>query len=173
MKSLSITVKIWLSIGIFILGSIVTTVLGQVQGRDEERSLRRTSDTLFPAVQNAQNAEAAFHRAIRGFNKAVIVESASELEGAAEDCRATIGNLKAMAGMVGLAPWRSSQANDLVVRVEHFLKEASKTYGEVLENPAGITPEAQARMRDLAERTTFLNAALRSARAEFSQDLRQ
>jgi signal transduction histidine kinase/CheY-like chemotaxis protein len=57
------------------------------------------------------------------------------------------------------------------VHVEQFLKDASQTYGEVLENPAGITPQVQARMRDLAERTTSLNAALKREREELSQDL--
>ena len=173
MRHMSITAKIWLSIGIFILGSIVTMALGQIQGRDEGRSLRQTSDVLFPAVQSAQEAEAAFHRAVRGFNKAVIVQSASELEGAAEDCRVTIGSLRGIARMIGLAHGRSSQAKGLAIRIEQFLKDASQTYGDILENPADITPQAQARMRDLAERITSLNAALRSAREEFSQDLHQ
>ena len=168
---MSTTVKIWLSIGIFILGSIVTTTLGQLQGRDEERSLRQTSDALFPAVQSAQKAEAAFQRAIRNFNQAVILRSSFELEGGVEDCRLAVDSLSAIGSIAGLSPPRSSQAKDLASRVERFLKDADETYGEVLQDPQGITPTAQARMHDLAGRITALNEALRNTTDEFSQDL--
>jgi len=40
---LSITAKIWLSIGIFTLGFVLSTFLGQVQGRATEKALRTTS----------------------------------------------------------------------------------------------------------------------------------
>ena len=170
---MSITVKIWLSIGIFILGSIITTGLGQIEGRDEERNLRRSSDALLPGVRKAQQAEAAFDRAIRGFNKAVIVQSTSELEQAVEDCRTTVRNLNAITGMKGISPRRSSQAERLAASVEQFLKDASKTYAEVVENPAEISLDQQTRMRDLAQRFISLNDDLRRATDEFSQDLHE
>ncbi|MDQ2773753.1 MAG: response regulator [Acidobacteriota bacterium] len=173
MKHLSITVKIWLSIGIFVLGSIVTTALGQFQGRDEERSLRRTSDALFPAVQKTQQAEAAFYRAIRGFNQAVILQSAPDLEQAVEEGRATVSTLNAAAGIAGLSPQRSNQTKQLAKRAREFLKDAGETYDEVRENPTGVTPEMQAHMRALAERTAALYQALSGATQDFSQDLHQ
>jgi signal transduction histidine kinase/CheY-like chemotaxis protein len=173
MKRISITLKIWLSIGIFILGSIVTTALGQYQGRDEERSLRRTSDALFPAARNAQHAEAAFHRAIRGFNQAVILQSASELKQAVEDGSSAIKSLNAMAGIAELSRQRSSQAKSLAVSVGQYLNDAAETYGEVIENPTGVTPEMQARMRGLAGRVTSLYEALKETTNETSYDLHE
>jgi two-component system, sensor histidine kinase and response regulator len=173
MKRLSITVKIWLSIGIFVLGSIVTTALGQFQGRDEERSLRRTSDALFPAVQEAQQAEAAFYRAIRGFNQAVILQSAPALQQALEEGRLTVSTLDAAAGIAGLSPQRSKQTKQLAARAREFLKDASETYGEVRENPTGVTPKMQAHMHDLAQRTAVIYQQLSGATQDFSQDLRQ
>ncbi len=173
MKRLSITVKIWLSIGIFVLGSIVTTALGQFQGRDEEQSLRRTSDALFPAVQKAQQAEAAFYRAIRDFNQAVILQSAPALEQALEEGRLTVGTLNEAAGIAGLSPQRSKRTKQLAERTREFLKDAGETYDRVRENPTSVTPEMQAHMRDLAERTAALYQALSGATQDFSQDLHQ
>lgn len=173
MKSISITAKVWLSIGIFILGSIVTTTLGQFQGHDAERCLRRTSDILFPAVQDSQAAEAAFHRALRGFNQAVILQSASELQQAGDDCRLTIKSLDAMAAIVGLPRQPSKKALDLAMRVALFLQDASSTYGEVLEHSTEVAPATQAQMRELAERYTSLNEDLKHVSDEAAQDLRE
>ena len=173
MKRISITLKIWLSIGIFLLGSIVTTALGQLQGLQEERSLRKAAAALFPAVQNAQRAEAAFDSAIRDFNQAVILRRVADLEQGALDCRLTIKNLSAMATLPGLGYGRSSQANDLARRAAAFLSDADVTYGEVLQNPEGVTPETELRMRDLAQRITSLDQDLRKSTDQFSQDLQQ
>ncbi len=130
MKHLSITVKVWLSIGIFVLGSIVTTALGQFQGRNEERILRRTSDALFPAVQRAQQAEAAFRRSIRGFNQALILQSAPEFEQAVEEGRTAVTNLQAIAAIPGLPSFRSRQAMQLAERVQRFLMDAVRDLRE-------------------------------------------
>ena len=68
MKRLNITAKIWLSIGIFVLGYVLATMLGQVQRLRTEATMRATSDALFPAAQQSQAAETAFQGAVKGFN---------------------------------------------------------------------------------------------------------
>ena len=62
MRRLNITAKIWLSVGVFILGYVISTALGQIQGAEARASLRATSDALFPAAQRSQEAESAFQR---------------------------------------------------------------------------------------------------------------
>jgi hypothetical protein len=59
-RHMNITAKIWLSVGVFGLGYIVSTSLGQIQGVLTERELAATSSALFPAAQKSQEAEAAF-----------------------------------------------------------------------------------------------------------------
>jgi hypothetical protein len=41
-----------LSIGIFVVGFVLTTMLGQVQGVNNESTMQATSDTQFPAAQH-------------------------------------------------------------------------------------------------------------------------
>src|SRR5947209_8278685 len=171
MKHIKISIKIWLSIGIFILGTIVTTALGQLQGRHEEGSLRRTSDALFPAEQRTQQAQAAFDRAIRGFNQAVILQSASSLAQAISDGQSAVKHLDAIVGTPGLAAYRSKQAQQLSLRVAQLVQDARVTYGEVLRNPGDVTPETRAQMHDLAQRTNSLYKDLEQATENFSQDL--
>jgi hypothetical protein len=66
--------KIWLSICIFVVGFILSTVLVQVQGISRERILRTASEDLFPAAQSSQDAEAAFLRGVRAFSDAAVMQ---------------------------------------------------------------------------------------------------
>ena len=83
MHRLNITAKIWLSIGVFILGYVISTTLSQMQSREARASLRVTSEALFPAAQRSQEAEAALQRMVKGFGDAVIMQDASGLDRAA------------------------------------------------------------------------------------------
>ena len=87
MRRLSITAKIWLSVGVFILGYVLSTGLSQIQSREARTSLRATSEALFPAAQRSQEAVAAFERLAKELADAVIVQDASGLERAADDGR--------------------------------------------------------------------------------------
>ena len=48
MRRMNITVKIWLSVGVFALGFILATTLGQVQGLLTEHELGTTSSASIP-----------------------------------------------------------------------------------------------------------------------------
>ena len=99
MRRLNITAKIWLSVGVFILGYVLSTALSQIQGREACASLRATSEALFPAAQRSQEAEAAFQRMVKGFGDAVVMQDASGLDRAAEDGRQAVAALKAVAAI--------------------------------------------------------------------------
>src|SRR5579872_1113115 len=71
---LNVTAKIWLAIGIFILGFVFCTALASVQGRNNEDRLRNTSEALFPAALRSQQAEAAFQQAVQAFGDAVLTQ---------------------------------------------------------------------------------------------------
>ena len=85
LKRLNIAARIWLSIGIFILGFLISMGLQQAQGIETERTLRITSEVLFPAAQMSQDAEAGFHRAIKNFSDAVLTQDSEALRRASED----------------------------------------------------------------------------------------
>ena len=62
MKRYSVTTKIWLSVGVFLLGYILSVAFGQIPEPAPRTRLVRTDRTLFPSAQKAQAAEAAFQR---------------------------------------------------------------------------------------------------------------
>lgn len=171
MRKASITVKIWLSIGVFVLGFVLSTVLGQVESLTTERSLRSASEALFPAAQQGQEAEAAFQRAVKGFGDAVVVQDASGLDRAASDGEAAVKNLKSVAAIHGLSADRQRKMSSLADSLQQFIADAHDTYGAILKNPASMTPEVQDKMQKLAGRTDALKASLASMKEKLSADL--
>jgi methyl-accepting chemotaxis protein len=169
---LNITAKIWMSIGVFILGFVLNTVLGHVQGLTTEGRLRVTADALFPAAQRAQEAEAAFERTVKGFGDAVLLQDAAALERANTDGRQATGALGAIASIQDLQPERSRQARELASSLDRFSSDASQVYGEVLANPTKMA-EMQDRIASLASRTNVLKASLKTSKEDLAKDLRQ
>ena len=169
MRQFNITAKIWLSVGVFILGYVLSTALSQIQGRETRTSLRATSEALFPAAQRSQEAEAAFQRMVKAFGASVVMQDASGLDRAAEDGRQAVAALTAVAAIPGLAAGRAADAGTLASSVGQIMTDARSTYGTVM---GGTLPEStQDRMRALALRTAEANAALSQTKEQLAADL--
>jgi methyl-accepting chemotaxis protein len=171
MHRLNITAKIWLSVGVFILGYVLSTGLSQIQGAAARSSLRTTSTALFPAAQRSQEAEAAFQRMVKGFGDAVITQDAGGIDRAAEDGRQTVAALKAVAAIPGLSAERSREAGKLASGIDQILADARTTYGAVMSG--AMTPATQEQMRSLASRTDQAKAALAKTKEQLAGDLNQ
>jgi len=172
MRRFNITVKIWLSVGVFALGFVLSTSLGQMQGLFTERELRATSSALFPAAQKSQDAQAAFERMLKAFGDAVITQDKDGLTHAAEDGAQAVEDLKAVAAIQHLAPERAMEAQDLASAVEQLMGDAQSTYGIVLANPQNMSAE-QEKIRRIAGRNDEIKLALATAKQQFSGDLDQ
>ena len=173
MVRLNIAAKIWLSIGIFILGFVVFTILAQFQGMNMEARLGTLAQALYPAALHSQEAESAFEQAVKGFSDAVVVQEKSSLERGVEGVQRTIECLHRVAAIPGLAPERQMEAAGIAAVGERFLEAARRTYTAVLSNPVNIDPELQHHMLDLASRTNEIRNSIAALRAAFTQDLQQ
>ena len=172
MRNLSITAKIWLSIGVFVAGFVLSTVLGQVESFATEHTLNAASDALFPAAQQSQEAEAAFQRAVKGFGDAVVMQDASGLERAAQEGQAAVSSLKGVAAIKGLPAANKATAGELAQSVDRFTADARKTYSALLSGGAGnMSAETQDSMQKLAARTDALKASLAGLKSGLSNDL--
>ncbi len=171
MHRLNITAKIWLSVGVFILGYVFSTLLSQIQGRSARSSLRITSEALFPAAQRSQQAEAAFQRMMKGFSDAVIMQDGSGLDRAAQYGHQAVAALKSVAAIQGLAGKRAQEAGELSNSLDRLLVDAQRTYGSVL---AGVlTSSTKDQMRELAIRNDQTNVSLTKIKEQFAADLHQ
>jgi two-component system sensor histidine kinase/response regulator len=173
MARLSITAKIWLSIGIFIVGFMLSTALEQVEGIKSENGLRVTAEVLFPAARDSHEADAAFKNMVKEFKDAVVIEDPSALGRGANDGQHVIEYLRALATIKNLSRDRATEAKELVPIVEQFLQEGQETYTAALAKPNEMTPEVQQRMRELASKMEMLSNSLQRLEREFSSDLNQ
>src|SRR6185295_12593795 len=107
MRNLSIAGKIWLSIGVFAAGTLVSLSVSQVTSVRAEARLRLTNDALFPAAQSGQQAEAAFERMAKGFLDAVLLEDRAPLDQGERDGAAAAAALKTAASLPDLNPARA------------------------------------------------------------------
>jgi signal transduction histidine kinase/ActR/RegA family two-component response regulator len=171
MSRLNIAARIWLSIGIFALGFIISMGLQQLQGIETERILRTTSEVLFPSAQMSQGAEAAFDRAIKNFSDAVLIQDSERMRQAGEEGSNAVVNLRAAAAIRGLSTERSRQLIELDGSIEQFLVDARDAYGSMLSSPGDLSQETQEQMRRLASRTEVLKALLKSTKEQLSSDM--
>jgi len=169
MRRLNITAKIWLSVGVFILGYVISTALSQIQGAEARTSLRTTSEALFPAAQRSQEAEAAFQRMVKGFGDAVVMQDASALDRAGEDGQQVVAGLRAVASIPGLSPTRSQAASALAASIEQMMADARVTYGAAV--TGGLAAASQDQIRALAARTDDAKTALAKIKDQLAADL--
>jgi methyl-accepting chemotaxis protein len=171
MRHLNITAKIWLSVGVFVAGFVLSTVLGQLESLNTEHTLNTASDALFPAAQQSQEAEAAFQRAVKGFGDAVIMQDASGLDRAAGEGEAAVASLKKLAAIKGLPESRERSAKELLGAVDQFTADARKGYAGILSG--GMSTDAQDAMKSLATRTDSLKSSLQGLKIGLAGDLRK
>jgi methyl-accepting chemotaxis protein len=171
MHRLNITAKIWLSVGVFVLGYVLSTGLSQIQGQQARTSMQATSEALFPAAQRSQEAESAFQRMLKGFGDAVIMQDTSGLDRAAVDGQQAVAALKAIAAIPGLAAERSGEVGKLASSVDRILADARSTYGAVLSGT--MSASAQDQMRALASRNDEAKTALARTKEHLAADLHQ
>ena len=171
MHRLNITAKIWLSVGVFILGYLLSTALSQIQGRMARASLRATSEALFPAAQRSQESEGAFQRMVKGFGDAVIMQDASGLDRATGDGQQAVAAVKSIASIPGLSAERSADARKLASAIEQILDDARTVYGAVL--GGAMTSATQDQMRALAARTDQAKANLTKTKEQLAGDMKQ
>jgi hypothetical protein len=171
MKSLSIAAKIWLSIGVFVAGFVFSTTLEQLQGRSTEHDLQVASGDLFPAAQKSQEADAAFQRAVKSFSDAVVTQDTSAIDHGTEDGQAAAALINEIAGIKNLPSNSADESRKLGSTIASFVSDAGTAYKTMAGNPSSMTPEMQAKIRDLASRTDDIKKSLTTTRDVFSRSL--
>lgn len=153
------------------LGYVLATVLGQVQGKRTETTLLEISNSLFPAAQAMQEAESTFQRVTKAYSDSVVTQDSGSLAVAREDGARMVQGLNRIAGSGGIDSARAASAKELAASTDRFLSDATNIYSQVISNPAAMTADMQDKMRDLASRTNAIRAALAETRKASAQDL--
>ena len=165
MNAIRIRARIWLSIGIFVLGFLLATVLWQIGSRSAEQDLGTISDSLVPAVKDSHDAQSAFQGLIEAYAHVTATERSTELATAELEGNRVIAALHGIAARKGLAPRRVRQAANLAQATAAFQSQALLVY---LKPHLDQTTE---RFRRLADETARLRSELQDLAAGLESDL--
>jgi methyl-accepting chemotaxis protein len=172
MKRFSISLKIWLSIGVFVLGYVLSTGLGQLQGIYTEARLGAVAAALYPASQESQTANAAFQRMTKGFSDAVLMQESAALDRSQTDAQIAVKSLRAIGGMSALGEERTARAASLAQAISKLASEGRTVYGSMLSADATMTDDLQQRSRKIASDTESITRNLQKFGEQASGDLR-
>lgn len=173
MKRFGIAAKIWMSIGIFIVGFLASIVLGQIQGYQTEGRLRETAESLFPAAQRSQEAESAFARAIKSYRDAVMLEDAAAMEAGGAAMDDVVKSLRAVSSLEGLSDTHGGQAGKLAAEVERLRTDSTAIYGQFLKAAGNISEQMMQQSKEVAARNEAVTKSLASLREALSRQLRE
>jgi uncharacterized phage infection (PIP) family protein YhgE len=169
MTKLTITAKIWLSLGVFVTGMVLSTGLSVTQGLSAKTTLRVTAAVL-RAAEQGQLADRAFQRTVKTFNDAVLLQDRAGLDAAGNLGTQTTDALRALAAIDDLGPQRREDARNLAASVEQFVADGHQIYRQVI-GMTTMEADLQERARELTARTETLNRALKQMNDQSSADL--
>jgi methyl-accepting chemotaxis protein len=172
MGRLGITAKIWLSIGVFVLGALAALGVGQIQGLESERRLAATSEAIFPAAQRAQEANAAFQRMTKFFQDAVLLEDRAALDAAAREAEAIVAALDAASTLDGLSSERAAAFAAQAAAVKVAAGNARTTYAAMVAAGGNLTDQMIAQAKAVAGKLDSVKVSLQKNHEDTARELR-
>ncbi|HTC34613.1 MAG TPA: PAS domain S-box protein [Bryobacteraceae bacterium] len=167
MGGLNIRLRIWLSIGIFVFGYMVSTLACELERLSSESHLRQISDALVPAAQSGHDATEAFVWLLDAYEDTFVEQDFSG-PGRARTYQARVLQcLDAIAGSREVTGVRAATAARLALSMRQFVNEANVAYGQGLSGSDELPQELQDRVQRLAVQTK----ALKSDLGIFDRDL--
>lgn len=167
-----VTGKIWLSIGVFALGYLVSMVLGQVQNGLMEGRLSAAADALFPAAQQAQSGEDRFAKMTKRQQDAVMTEDTGALDQARTEGQKLVEDIRAMAALPGLSAERKADAAEVARQADAFVSDADRSYRAVAGAHGNLTPGMQSDLKRLATASDQLRERLSQLGRQTAEDLK-
>ena len=136
MTQAHIRTKLWLSIGIGVLGFLFTTLVSQVERRRSERELAGIADAALPAAQHADDAEEAFQRVAEEYGTSFLLGDRSGLDRASLDGGRALQSLHGVAETQGISREHAAYARRLAATLTPFLVDADAAGLDVLASGA-------------------------------------
>ena len=168
MKSLSIAKKIWFTLGILILGYLVSTVAGFYLGLKTETKVMVASEALFPATMHGNTALNAFEKQIKGYNDAILMGEESIFEMTLEKSETVKSSLGSMIKMPGIRDTLKKDMAKTIDLLGVFTESAQTYYGAISREEVEMD---DAKMGALASQTQTIEKKLISYKTALAKDL--
>lgn len=172
MGGFNIRLRIWRSIGIFIVGCLLSTVVDQLGRLSSEHDLHTISNVLVPAAQSGRDAAASFDRLVKGYADSFLMQDPSGLDRANAEGARVLECLDSVAGVPGVPEVRSSTAHRLAQEIRRYITDADVTYRQAPSASYGMPEQLQNRIRHLGAQADELRTSFASFDAALSSDLK-
>lgn len=160
LSSFTISKKIWICLGILIIGYFTSNIFGFINGRKTNSSLMAVSDYVFPASRLSQKALTAFNEQAKGYQDAVITGDETLFETTRKKSLEVEEALKAITLLAGIETIKIEQINNTIKRLDKYTSTAQSVYLAMAVNATGgVSAEDTAY---LAEETRALRESLLS-----------
>lgn len=128
LNSMTVSKKIWICLGILILGYFASNVFGYINGRKTDSRLRHVSEYIYPASRLSQNALTFFNDQIKGYNDAILTGDDTLLETTLLKSGEAEKALKAIASLPGINDIISKKISETIEKLNIFTSNAQSTY---------------------------------------------
>jgi PAS domain S-box-containing protein len=123
-----IITKIWLSIGILIIGYLISTIIGFALGSITEKRIEIVSDFLFPGTTESREAKSAFKEQMDLYEDAVMSGEEIFVDAAQKKADKGIQALKHILILEGLSEDKKKEAQFLHNHLLNFTATANRFY---------------------------------------------
>lgn len=176
-QSLRISQKIWLGLGILILGYFASMVFGFVLGQHTESRLHEVEASLFPAAMHSQQALAAFNNQITRYQEAVMAGDPDLLETAGQHAREVTQALEKIVALTGLPQDKREAVRKTLGQFEAFTTSAQSVYAAMSEtsddqDALAAIADLKNQASELAQHTETLRQALEGFSVLFAETLK-
>ena len=169
MNVLSIAKKIWLSLGILILGYMFSTLTGFYLGKKTEIKVMIASNALFPAAMLGNTAQNAFEKQIKGYNDAILMGEETIFSMTKEKADQVKASLESILNMPGIDnALKQDMAKSLDI-FEKFTQFAQSYYAAISREEVEMDA---AKMQALAKQTQDIQGKLSQYRTDLAKALK-
>ena len=172
MRHAGVRAKIWLSVGVVLLGYVISVGLTYTQSAGLGGQLNQVADGLVPVAQKMQASQAAFLRMSKAQRDAVLTEDTANLEQSFQEGEGVVRELRGVAGLPGLQAERARTVSELALALEQLNSLAGTTYRGALAAKGNLTPALQSDLRQVTEQSERIKGELPKFVELTSADLR-
>jgi methyl-accepting chemotaxis protein len=186
MKKLSISLKIWSSVGLLVLGYAGTTFYGFLASQRAKTQLNQTADYIFPAFTHAQTISANFKEQVKHYSDAVMMGDPEALEKAALIATESDKQFGQLIQLPDIPSENLERISILRQTVQTFSQSANELYQQWLDAEANgedtdrfmesagkVGQKSEEISKQLAQFATDYSKQLRSHIAAVNQSLHQ
>ncbi len=168
MKSLSIAKKVWISLGILVVGYFLSMAIGFHLGQETETRLQGVSENLFPASMMSNAAVTAFDEQIKLYNDAVLMGESAIFEKTKQKADEVAKNLEAIVKIPGIDKAKKDEIAQTLQAHAAFSASAQKIYAAMSSGDGSFNQE---KVSALAKQTQQIQEKLVAFKTDRSRHL--